>query len=213
MTTATRLTLCLTLLAVACVTAACVTVETDPEPRWVVTRTQDQVTWISSVAQGLPIESVRVADLRFSTGSGRLAQLTTDERIRDAASGFGQAMSKALLPKYELGGEAGPRQLVMEMLVTDRVEDPLLYDHLDGLGGRSDGLLPGLAIQARFLHGETGETLASLVSLRESPQLVYALGPEGGEEAAAKAFLPLALRVRSALDRAWDWNHAMKDAP
>jgi hypothetical protein len=209
MTIASRITLSVALLA----TVACVTVETDPEPRWVVTRTQDQVTWISSAAQGLPIESVRVSDLRFSTSTGRLAQLSTEERIRDAASGFGQALSKALLPKYDLGGEAGPRQLVMEVLVTDRVEDPLLYDHLDGLGGRSDGLLPGLAIQARFLHGETGATLASLVSLRESPQLVYALGPDGGEEAAAKAFLPLALRIRNALDRAWDWNHAMKDGP
>jgi hypothetical protein len=209
MTIASRITLSVALLA----TVACVTVETDPDPRWVVTRTQDQVTWISSVAQGLPIESVKVSDLRFSTSTGRLAQLSTEQRIRDAASGFGQAMSKALLPKYDLGGESGPRQLVMEVLVTDRVEDPLLYDHLDGLGGRSDGLLPGLAIQARFLHGETGETLASLVSLRESPQLVYALGPDGGEEAAAKSFLPLALRIRNALDRAWDWNHAMKDVP
>jgi|GEM_PF-5843855 len=196
----------LALLALAlCYLPACVTVESEPPPRYVVTRTADQVTWISSLSQRLRIEAVKIGPLHFTSNTGRLARLSTVERVNQAAEGFSLAMRSGLEPRYQVVSEADEGVLVMEMTVTDLVTEPRLVGLIDVLGGEPSGQLPALGIEAHFLDGDTGELIATLITLRESPQLTYALGPDGGVEASKAAFLPLALRLRGALDRSWDW--------
>lgn len=194
----------LALSAVACVIEE---VETsDTTPRFVVTRTPDQVVWITRRAQQTKIEGVVIEQLAVRSPAGVFGDRLQTQAVAAAREGFVQAMERIVGPAYPLVQAPAPGVLVVRAELTDRIDEFVLRPFVDELGAAPDGSLPKVALVVRFYDGGDGELLAALASVREAPLLGPMLVDGGTPEEMSKAFGTLATRLKLALDRAWEWN-------
>lgn len=162
------------------------------------TVTRDSIIWTTPPARTGGFEDIVLRSLEIAV----LPTGLDPEAAARVRWVYRSVLESTLTPSYPIVVEPGPRTLVVEARLTDTIGMRPLRERFAAVGGDPGGRLDAIGLEVRFSRGEDGEVIAGLVSTRSSHVFRGALRGGMDATAIANAFLPLAARLRMALDRA-----------
>lgn len=197
-------------LSLALISPACVTRETQSNPRYegYYSLTSQEIVWVTRAVQERRTHSLWLDPLILVPTSQVVRRTFTRQAMGRAAAGFALAMEVLVAPSYPFSRQRDPGTVRMTARLTDKINVMQLATKGEHVGATTNGLLPSLALEIEFRDTVTGELLAAVTTMGMGQQLLALASRGGTSDEYAQLFSGMAVRVRDGFDRAGPWGLA-----
>jgi hypothetical protein len=161
----------------------------------------DSQTWRALDADVSRFDRILLEPLSFRRLPASWARRAGASALESARDGYEETMRSALTSSYPIVTEPAPGALKIETVLTDRPDVSELSPE-KGPSSPPPGDGSRLGIELRFLDAGTGKLLAAQWTVADSIRIQSNLLRNEPPSAWRDVFLPIAVRVRMALDRA-----------